>query len=262
LRVTGLTAGFDIAGFITIVTAVFAYVFLSNTYKKRYLVLMILSVCMTLFTSRGNMIYLSILFLVMLRSYMVKSTISLKKLIFLFMIFIVAAFFMFKLILPVFSQTVNSDLFEYGKSSKLNFVLSSYGHTDLIKMLKSFIILPESYAGLVFGASIMPQSDSGYIQTINAIGLVGLFITLAFYWQTYKNIKYFYKNIKDEITYSTISKVFLNTALILFLLSIIASVKNQYFFTRSVFEMFIFCSFVMEFIYRQSQSQKIVPLND
>jgi hypothetical protein len=256
LRVTGLTAGFDIAGFITILCTVFAYTYLSKTFKTKYLVLMILSICMTLFTSRGNMVYLSILFLFLLKTFFLKSSVSLKEIILLFLFFIIGMFFMYKMILPVFSQTLNSNLIGLSKSNNIDFIQKSYGYTDPIKMLRSFITLPDSGVGKLFGISAYPASDSGYIQTINAIGVLGLLITLGFYLKIYRNILFFYRRSKHQSNYSDISNVFLNTSMLLFFLTLIASVKNQYFFTRSVFEMFIFCSFIMESIYRQSLIKK------
>jgi hypothetical protein len=263
LRVTGLTSGFDISGFITIASAVFAYTFYSSTYKTKYLILMILSVCMTVFTSRANMIYLSILFIFLLRNIFIKSSFSLKNIILFFMFFIIGLFFVYKLILPVFTQTVSSNLLVMSKNAGTDFVMSSYGYTDPIKMLRSFIVLPDSVAGIIFGISKYPKSDSGYIQSINTVGVIGLLISFGFYLKTYRNIRFFYGGLKGQIDNLIVSKVFLNTSTLLFFLTIVASVKNQYFFTRSVFEMYIFCSFVLESIYRQTkQEMKDLLLDD
>lgn len=251
LRVTGLTAGYDIAGFITILCTVYAYTYYNETGRNRHLFFMILSASLTLFTSRGNMIYLSILFLFLLKSYFLNTTISLKKILFLFLLFLIAVVFIYKLILPVFTQTMISGHVENRTPENYKFLFKSYGYTDPVAMLKSFIKLPDSFMGIVFGASIIPRSDSGYIQTINAIGIIGLIFTLGFYYATYSNIRFFYKNIGPTITASVLPKVIMNSAMLIFFLSLVASIKNQYFFTRSVFEMFIFCSFVMEQTYRE-----------
>lgn len=246
-RVTGLTAGFDIAGIITVATAVFSYIMLEMKNNTRYVLLMLLSIVMTIFTSRTNMIYLALLFLFLILRYLFKTSHTKRELLVLSTFLLIAIIFIYRMVIPIFQQTINTQLFNFGSGSDVDYISASYNYVDPFKTLKSFIVLPETAVGLIFGSSRFPFVDSGYIQTINAIGILGLLFSLLFYSWIYFVSRSFYWRVVSQTADYMEPSAFLGTSAIIFFLTIVASVKNQYFFTRTVFEMFIFCASILEY---------------
>ena len=98
-------------------------------------------------------------------------------------------------------------------------------------MLNSFFILPNSSSGLIFGIAKDVEVDSGYIKTINQIGILGALITFIIHWKTYFSFKKKYsKNIFISFKFMLL--------LILILISV-SNIKNQMFFVRGIFEIYI-----------------------
>jgi hypothetical protein len=99
-------------------------------------------------------------------------------------------------------------------------------------MVLDFIILPKTIVGLVFGENYFPFSDSGYIQTINAVGLLGLSISFYFYFKIFFTLKV--KNLSNHL------KLNVSKALkMIILITLFVCIKNQYMFTRGSFELII-----------------------
>ena len=152
------------------------------------------------------------------------SKFSFKKFIIIFTILTTLYLALNKYIIPIFISSIQIEFFESYSELGDSSSVQSYSRDNPIEVLENFIVLPKTDLEIFFGANRFPASDSGYIQTINTIGVFGLVITLYFYISLY----YFVRN-------DLISKLIK----FLLILTIILSIKNQYFFTRGVFELII-----------------------
>ena len=89
--------------------------------------------------------------------------------------------------------------------------------------------------GIIFGEAHDIDVDSGYVKTINQIGILGTLYTLYINWDIYFSQK------KNR------TKTFFSINLLLLLCIILISItnfKNQMFFTRGIFEIYLVLAFL------------------
>lgn len=229
---SGLTAGFDMAGFLSTGGFLVCIYFF---YYKRSVSLLINSVLFfvsVFFTSRTSIVILLFFSTYLFFEIIFRSKVSQKNKLFGGLIFTTLLIVSYKFVLPNFIATIDIEIFDSISDKGNEDAIFIYAKTDPFQMLNSFIILPKTTLGIFFGENIFPSSDSGYIQTINAIGVFGLAISFYFYFRLYRSMK---RLVFSSRLQKNISKVF---KMILFI-TIFVNIKNQYLFTRGSFELII-----------------------
>lgn len=175
-------------------------------------------------TSRTTSIFITLIFVYLILKEILYSGFKLKKLIIAVISLGIFSRALFLYVLPIFLATIELGFLEPFRNLADEQSIYSYSRDNPIELLKNFIVIPDSNIGLIFGLNRFPKSDSGYIQLVNTIGMIGLSITLIYYKIIYR---FFGKNI-----YGIIGKFIV-------LITLIFSIKNQYFFTRGIFELLI-----------------------
>lgn len=226
LRTTGLTAGYDISGLVLIFIVIVSNYFFSITQQKKYLYLMVASFVFTFFTSRGNIVYILILFLIFL--YKKYFNFQIKNIFYASIIIILFSVTLFPYVKNIFVSSVSSEYISNVDIDK-SVIENQYAKTDILEMLKSFYILPSTTLGLIFGEANSIEVDSGIILTINNIGIIGLLMLYIFYIFLYYYNRYKIKN--SNLNYAIF---------IILVLTLISNIKNQYIFTRTAFEIYYF----------------------
>jgi hypothetical protein len=142
-------------------------------------------------------------------------------------------FTIYSFILPILIDSWNLDI-AIDFANRPDIYESGYSKNDPLSILESFIIIPNTLSGLVFGTSFdPPDSDSGYIKVINIIGVFGLLFSIYTFIATlYHSFPRKYQ-LNDSII---LLKKFL---FFIVFVTFVASIKNQYLFTRGIFELFI-----------------------
>jgi len=222
LRTTGLFMGYDINGLLLLLTTYYLGILGLRRFTPLLFVL-------TLFTSRVTMAiaFLSLMWRIITRS--IKEY-SLVKRGFILMVSVP----LFMLAIRQFKQHVLPTIIG-SKSSIL--VENSYSKTSPQELVEVLIVLPDSIFGWIFGNSTFSGTDSGYIQILFASGLVGLVLTLFYYvkliFDVYRRPKSF-TIVESKVTIISVVCV------------LILSFKNQYFFTRGIFELVMLFYFLYE----------------
>lgn len=232
LRYSGLTAGFDIAGYLSIagfLICIYTY-FIEENYK--WFTMALIFYISVFLTSRTSVVVLLVLSLYLFFKFSLKTKLTIKYITFLLFIVSTLSIFFYIYVLPNLISTVDIALFENLAEMGNEEAVLTYAKTDPYQMIIGFIILPDSYFGLFFGENYTPLSDSGYIQTINTIGFLGLIISVYFYFKIY-SFK-FIKSNKDKLIQSLSQGLKL-----IILITLILCIKNQYMFTRGTFELVI-----------------------
>jgi hypothetical protein len=236
IRFNGLTAGFDIAGYLSISGFLLTIVYYLSNPKISYLIKSAIFYISAFFTSRGSIIIILTITLVIFFQYLLSSKLTLKKLLIVSSFLSIISVLVFKYVLPNIISTVELEFLKNYSDLGNEEAVTTYARTDPYEMLKSFIILPKTNLGLFFGQNSAVFSDSGYIKTINTIGILGLFISVFFYIRLYQSLKiiqrnsFFLKNISRSLK-------------IIILITLILTIKNQYLFTRGSFELLIMIYF-------------------
>lgn len=237
LRYTGLTAGFDIAGLISIISFV---IWINKTLIKstiiNYFFLIITGVSCFL-TSRTTIILTFMLLIFYSIFILTKTKMKFCKKYFYVFILVFLAYFGVIFFYDILVLSISE--FEGGGSANA-YVESGYNKTSAVTMLENFIYFPKTIFGIIFGIGLTPPVDSGYIRVINQVGVLGLMITLIFYINLFFKYK---KKYHVGLIRLGNENYLRNIMTILFVLIILLNVKNEYFFTRSVTEIFFIIYF-------------------
>lgn len=239
LRYNGLTAGFDIAGYLSI--SGFLILLFKYYHDKRTITFIkaFIFLASIFFTSRTSIIVLIFLSILLFFSFISKYKFSFKRIFLGFAFFAVFSFMIYKYVLPNFISTINIEIFQELSDVGNEEAVLTYARTDPFQMLIDFIILPKSTLGLIFGENYSPLSDSGYIQAINAVGFFGLFISFFFYFKVYSGL--------DSIMFDNQLKNIVSKGLkIIIFITLLLCVKNQYLFTRGTFELIVLLFFSLK----------------
>lgn len=232
LRLNGLTAGFDIAGYLSISGFLICLYTYYQDKKTSSLIKSFVFFISVFFTSRTSIIVLLVISILLFFQFVFKSNFSIKKIFLGGVLFTILSMIVFEYILPNFISTIDIEIFKDLSEKGNEEAVLTYAKTDPYQMFIDFIILPKSKMGLFFGENISPLSDSGYIQTINAVGLLGLSISYLFYLKMYFNLKCIH--FKNQL------KINLSKALkMIIIITLLVCLKNQYLFTRGTFELII-----------------------
>ena len=191
-RVSGLVAGFDIAGILSLITSYLLYELVNIEKKKIFYILFFLSYFSVFFTSRTNSLYAILLafyfFYKFMKGFKLKPTFIFSLLTFSFSFI----FILYRFVLPILIDSWNLDIaIEFAERPDI--YESGYSKNNPLEILESLIIIPNNFIGLIFGTSFdPPDSDSGYIKSLNIIGLFGL----CFYFLTFFTIYFSLTNKK------------------------------------------------------------------
>jgi hypothetical protein len=215
-RSTGLTLGYDISGFISIIAFIIWRCIKIKLWQKNIILLFI--IVSVFLTSRVSLIVLFILLLYYSRNIILKNKLisGLLCLVVLLLIkdFIFEAYSQFLVIFGFISTDIES----YG----------GYAIYSLESLYDQIFTWPTNLEGWLFGYKD-EKVDSGYSMIIMKYGLVGLLIILTFYLKLSKIVK-FNKHI------------FLTIILLMFVLNF----KNEYFLTRGITEILLLLAFLNE----------------
>jgi hypothetical protein len=239
LRYNGLTAGYDIAGYLSIsgfLICLYTYFIDKKLSSIMKAFIFFVSV---FFTSRTSILVLLLITLILFLKGIFNSKLTFKKIFISTLLLASITMVVYRFILPSFIATVDIEVFNNLSEDGNEDAVLTYAKTDPIQMLKNFIILPDSSLGIILGENIAPLSDSGYIQTINAIGLFGLFISFSFYKEIFFDLKHM--AFRNEF------KKNLSVALkIIIIITLCLCIKNQYLFTRGSFELILLIYIILK----------------
>lgn len=238
-RYNGLTAGYDIAGYLSISGFLICLYTYFQDKRVSTFIKSILFFVSVFFTSRTSIILLLFISILLFFQFIFKSKFTFRKMFFGTILFTILSIVVYKYILPNFISTIDIEIFKDLSENGNEEAVLTYAKTDPYKMVLDFIILPKSKIGLIFGENFVPLSDSGYIQTINAIGLFGLSFSLLFYFKLYFNLKY--DCLKNQLKKNI--SIALKTIIII---TLFLCVKNQYLFTRGTFELIILIFIILK----------------
>jgi len=244
MRAFGLTAGFDTAGFLCVKGIVLSGVsFLVIKKSMKYILVLSIFSIATLFTSRSTMALSVFIVLGFALVFIIKSKFKYKLLGIITIVLIFLALFYY--IIPIFSETFYLNIFDSFESD--NPASEQFAKTNISTWINNRWILPENEYNLIFGSTVNPDSDVGYIILIHMIGIIGLILVVSFYFlmlsKVLKNSKTFLP-FKGRCHLISIEKILLISLTIIICLEFVTNIKNLYFFTRSHYELTVILFFL------------------
>ncbi len=231
-RVIGLSSGFDTSGVILLISILFLSYLYINFRTKIYLFCILISIGISFFVSRGTIIYLFLLILIFLFRSILK--LKFRNIMFIFSIFLIFSIIVYPFVSKIFLSSVNLEMFGLDNQVDSEIIENQYARTDFLGMLESFLEFPKSTSGLIFGEAHDVQVDSGYIKSINQIGIIGTLFTLYANWFIYFKQK---QSINSFFNFKFL-------LLLIIVLITFTNVKNQMLFTRGIFELYLILSFL------------------
>lgn len=244
-RSTGFTNGYDFAGLLCIFGIIITSYLKNKGYKTLYLLIFILA---SFLTSRITMIIAEFLIVFMLIWNKKRITYINKLLlesIFALSIFPVLGIFLVSTMnfdnLIVQTMLKNSFFSEVSKN-----IVYHYASSNIEKTIqRHFDFSRLSFTEIWLGAMEDSQQDPGYTQYVYAIGIVGVSISLLFYF--YIAIETLIERHADEANAIVI--------ILICFLCLLLSVKNSYLFARHVTE-------VLLILFMSQHSQKNVIISN
>ena len=214
LRSTGIVAGYDMAGLISII-GLFIFAFKQANNKTDFLLALVLLLS-CLLSSRVSMVIGTAIFAYMALKITKSSNLGFfaKTSMFSigFSISLIAVFIAFNAVLISLGF---ESFFEKESFDKVY----AMGTAD---SLKDMYFLPPNDIALIFGLGVKPGSDVGYVREFYKYGILGFFIVVSIYIFIFITSLKFLKNEKESVL----------IILFLLILTFILSFKNNYFLTR------------------------------
>ncbi len=244
VRAFGLTAGYDIAGYLCIAGMIL--VLLSALYKTknlRYILSATIFGTAVIFTSRVSMVVLLATVLFFSALFIIKGSRKLKSIgiISIIAITIVSGYY----IIPIITNTITIGT----STAYAHRYLSFFAKTDIKATFNRMWILPNNEWNILFGCGMDPHSDIGYIKLLFMLGIVGLSLVVGIYllmlfrilrMLRIRRVQFISQTSEDFIT----GEIALLTLIILIPLQFILDFKNLYFLTRSVYELTLILFFI------------------
>lgn len=250
-RSTGLTIGFDIGGIISLIGLFLVSVYIIITGKKRTLSLIIFSLAAVL-TTRFNMVLFLITLVILFflfKKYKRRYELALIVMLFSF-IGIISLSIIGSTILVNNGYNVPSIIYDFD-STIARTLQYSYAQSDITKVIDHHYDFSKINNWFI-GDGYIPSVDPGYTITIYSIGIVGLVMSVVFYFTIIRNctVKFFGQAIEMKlIAFSLVYWVVVVLAM---------SAKNNYLFTRNISEL----GFIMLCIYMNYKGQNIHSASD
>ena len=230
-RTSGLLAGFDIAGYLSILCMAMILVDIhqSNSYVTRYIFMLILLLS-CYYTSRISAVIGISIFFIFTVQFIKNSTISLF---YRFFIGVFVSFILYRLIFLIMltlDVTLSLGLFDVD-DSVYHDILSTHAAVNDETYWTSMVIYPKSDFELLFGTGAdFSESDIGYIKGIHRYGLLGLVFSIFIY------LYFVIKNMSNQPSlFSAQSKL----TIFIFILTLTLTFKNNYIFVRGAFPAFL-----------------------
>jgi len=243
-RSTGLMIGFDMSGLLCIVGYVISFTY-PEIYKKRHRVkiMMLLFIIATIFTSRFSILSLIIIIVLLIiknRKNVYKKfevrlglVFSIITLIPASILFIVTTTYSAKF------YSLFTERFPYSMSIVNRFV-SSYANTDIENtILNHFDFTKLDLISILLGAAENANQDPGYTIIIYSIGVVGLLLSVVWYFKIFIDTTRINKIFIENRIANEEMKHIQFTIYIMVYLTFMLSFKNNYFFTGTYFEILI-----------------------
>lgn len=231
----GLTAGYDSAGFLCVIgyTLTIIRIGLKRLKSMLYLTIFIFSIALT---SRSSMILLIIVTILFLFVSMDKGVIKTRyKLLIVTILIPFAIIYFIPLVLNTISFQENIFIPEYFQTRQ-NYN-KYFAQTDLEKTYLRMWFLPKSFVHILWGRLNNEYfSDIGYIKIIHMVGIIQLLLIIYFYillWMETREQNKFQSNVFK-------SNMIVVNALIIIM--ILANLKNLYYLTRGLHEVYILIS--------------------
>ena len=240
MRAFGLTAGYDMAGYLCIAGMVLALLAALYGHKNpRNILRGIVFGTAAMFTSRVSMLVTVIVVLVFGVVFCIKGrrTLKLAGILSIVGSLMIAGTFVLPLVLNTLSFNDVSLNYSYEYTS-------SFAATDISSKVAQMWIFPADEVSMLFGRGVKPSSDIGYIRMIFMVGLTGLSMTLGMYSTVLLRAVRLLRSARRQFS-NQISKqsapqiVALVTLIITVGLQFALNGKNLYWFTRGVFELTI-----------------------
>jgi hypothetical protein len=240
-RVIGLSSGYDTTGVIVLISILFLTYLFSFNRNKIYFIFLLLSIGVSFFISRGTMVYFFLILLFFI--FRITKKLNLKFVLLIYFFAILFLSLVYPYVYNVFISSVNLDFLNLETEVDPLVIENQYAKTDFLGMVESFLKFPNSAYGIIFGEAHDVDVDSGYIKTINQIGILGTLYSLYINWEIY----FLQNKFKNKI-------FFTNNLLMLLCIILISltNFKNQMFFTRGIFEIYLVLAFLSHKYYAKS----------
>jgi hypothetical protein len=231
-RASGLMAGFDISGFLSIIGMAMIifriYPFTSNLFEMLLLITLLSS---TYFSSRVSMAISILLFLFYIFRFFGRQDVYLKYRFFSFFILAFVAYYFAYNLLLILNVTLSLGIFDVDASFARSILLRHAAQAKDVFLWENMFFLPNSWMKIIFGTGKnVLQSDVGYVKEIFRYGIIGLICSIFIH--VYYVLKILNKDTKNDIN---------RMGFILFvtIMIFILSLKNNYFFVRGVFPTYL-----------------------
>lgn len=230
LRASGLLAGFDIAGLTCLIGVMMLFM---GIYRHRSRVANALATVVfsfaCYFTSRVTIALLMVMVFMFLLIYLLKGNAGLpKKLVVVTLLSSAFGFAFYKYVFPIFDITFSLDYLDISREVKDDIISRNAVQSSNEFLWSSMFFLPEGAIGKVFGTgSETLFSDVGYVKDVYRYGMVGLIFSFFIYFKIYFLKLGLIRKDRDNR-----GRAFM---WLIFLLTFALSLKNGYFFTRSIF---------------------------
>ncbi|MEZ0482149.1 hypothetical protein [Planococcus sp. SSTMD024] len=244
-RSTGLMMGFDMAGMICNIGFLLAASSSEKVMKNiTSRILMLIFITASVLTSRFSIVMLVVLMLFFIFYYR-KEVYKRFEVICCSMVVPLITIPFIILLISTTNLNVNylykiNDTFPE-TAILIQEVEASYANTNLdstasVHFNFDSLTLPQ----LIFGAGYQPLQDPGYTRTIYSIGILGLILNLIWYTKLYLDIQNINRNrVETNKDIIKIVRQVKFVSICIFVLLLILSFKNNYFFTGTFFEIFI-----------------------
>lgn len=245
-RSTGLMAGFDMAGLICNLGIVLLF-----TKQRTNILKYIIFVVAVIYTSRFSIVSLCIvllLFVIIMRNDLADNVVM-KGVCIGTLVFV--GTFVIILLLSTTSNVISStwDISSYFPrvSQFVETIEDAYSETDASAAWDKYFNFSVGSFQFIFGKGVYGGGDPGYVKIINAVGVVGLIMILAWHWNMFRELL-----VRDsENRRLNRTRIFLLICLGCVLIGL--NFKNCYFFTGTFFEIMVFILYGLERSYEEER---------
>ncbi|WP_117155014.1 hypothetical protein [Paraliobacillus quinghaiensis] len=247
-RANGLVNSYDLAGIYTNFGLLLSSVMYIQSRQKKYLIISLVSILATIFTSRLSIIAMIFILMFILKKSNENRVVIFK--VFISIIFIITGTIgigLWTITTDVF-PLMRSYIFSYSWADELYLnIIETYSDDDVGSLLTNhFVFGLESVQTFLFGKGLEGPADPGYSKIYNSIGLIGIVLITFYYlyqWFYINNFKY--RNFNSYYYLVYISLIYI------LLTMLVGNFKILFFFSTSLFELMSILIISYEFFIRQ-----------
>ena len=236
-RSSGILAGFDIAGFMSIIGLLMMLFDVAELKSKVVeVVSSVIFFCSCYFASRVSVAIAAIVFLFYFLKVIRNSSIPLKFRLILFLVLFSILFYVAYEALVVLETTMSLGVISVSDDVAADIAMRSATQDSEKFLWEDMYFLPESVSEVFFGTGEETlNSDVGYVKEIFRYGFLGLALALLTHILFLRNIF----RVAGLVDYSKRHKLLIKT---IFFLMLLLTLKNSYIFVRGVFPVFLILS--------------------